>query len=74
MWINNHWYTESEIKSLLEVKDRRIKELESKVAELEDKHWSECRQIAHYDVQISETGVCLSRDETFIEGEDGDTP
>ena len=45
MWINNHWYTESEIKSLLEVKDMRIKELE-------DKHWSECRQIAHYDDEL----------------------
>lgn len=28
MWYNNHWYTESEIKSLLEVKDIKIKELE----------------------------------------------
>lgn len=52
MWINNHWYTESEIKSLLEVKDMRIKELEAKVTELEDKHWNECRQIAHYDEEL----------------------
>lgn len=47
MWINGQWYTESEVKSLLDSKDKRI-------AELEDKHWGECRQIAHYDDELRE--------------------
>lgn len=29
--------------------EKRNEELEAKVAELEGKHWNECRQIAHYD-------------------------
>lgn len=33
MWINNHWYTESEIKDLLYVKDKRIKELTKALGE-----------------------------------------
>lgn len=65
MWINNHWYTESEIKSLLEVKDRRIAELESKVAELEDKHWSECRQIAHYYDDRYDCPMCYIENKTL---------
>ena len=28
-------------------------ELKARVAELEDKHWNECRQIAHYDNELS---------------------
>ena len=28
--------------------EKRNEELEAKVAELEGKHWNECRQIAHY--------------------------
>lgn len=28
--------------------EKRNEELEAKVAELEDKHWNECRQIAYY--------------------------
>lgn len=33
MWINNHWYTESKIKDLLYVKDKRIKELTKALGE-----------------------------------------
>ena len=29
--------------------EKRNSELEAKVAELESKHWNECRQIAYYD-------------------------
>lgn len=29
--------------------EKRNAELEARVAELEEKHWNECRQIAHYD-------------------------
>lgn len=32
--------------------EKRNSELEAKVAELEDKHWNECRQIAHYDDEL----------------------
>lgn len=29
--------------------EKRNAELEARVAELEEKHWNECGQIAHYD-------------------------
>lgn len=29
--------------------EKRNAELEARIAELEAKHWSECRQIAHYE-------------------------
>mgnify|MGYP001299696430 CR=1 FL=1 len=32
--------------------EKRNAELEAKVAELEDKHWNECRQIAHYEDEL----------------------
>ena len=32
--------------------EKRNSELEAKVAELEDKHWNECRQIAHYSDEL----------------------
>lgn len=32
--------------------EKRNEELEAKVAELEDKHWNECGQIAHYDDEL----------------------
>lgn len=32
--------------------EKRNSELEAKVAELEDKHWNECRQIAHYEDEL----------------------
>lgn len=41
MNINGKWYTETELAAY-------VKELEAKVAELEDKHHNECGQIAHY--------------------------
>lgn len=39
MWINNYnyWFTQSEIESLLFVKDKRIAELEKELAELKAK-------------------------------------
>lgn len=43
--INGKDYTETEIAAY-------VKELEAKVAELEDKHWGECRQIAYYDDEL----------------------
>lgn len=78
MWINGRWYTESEVKSLLDVKDRRI-------AELEDKHWNECRQIAHYDDERKKIKEYLRHSAKTMTvhgvhealeliGEDGDTP
>ncbi len=34
--------------------EKRNAELEARVAELEEKHWNECRQIAHYDDELKE--------------------
>lgn len=34
--------------------EKRNEELEVRVAELEDKHWNECRQIARYDDELKE--------------------
>lgn len=39
------------LRDILKQKEARIAELETKVKILEDKHWDECRQIAHYDDQ-----------------------
>ncbi len=36
----------------LETAEAENTELKARVAELEDKHWDECRQIAHYDNDI----------------------
>lgn len=47
MYINNKWYTESELNAY-------VKKLESTISELEDKHWNECRQIAHYEEELTE--------------------
>ena len=41
MNINGKWYTETEVQAY-------VKELESRISELEDKHHNECGQIAHY--------------------------
>ena len=32
--------------------EKRNAELEARVAELEEKHWNECGQIAHYDDEL----------------------
>ncbi|HRR76959.1 MAG TPA: hypothetical protein P5191_09145 [Ruminococcus sp.] len=32
--------------------EKRNAELEARIAELEDKHWNECRQIAHYEDEL----------------------
>lgn len=42
MNVNGHWYTETEAQAY-------IITLEHKIATLEDKHLSECRQISEYD-------------------------
>ena len=34
--------------------EKRNAELEAHIAELEDKHWNECRQIAHYSDELNE--------------------
>ena len=36
----------------LETAEAENTELKARVAELEDKHWNECRQIAHYDDEL----------------------
>ena len=47
MNINGKWYTETELAAY-------VKELEARVSELEDKHFSECGQIAHYSDELNE--------------------
>ncbi len=47
MNINGKWYTETELQAY-------VKELESRISELEDKHHNECVQIAHYDNELKE--------------------
>lgn len=39
--------------------EKRNEELEAKVAELEGKHWNECRQIAHYDDELRKANELL---------------
>ncbi|MBP5431022.1 DUF551 domain-containing protein [Ruminococcus sp.] len=34
--------------------EKRNAELEARIAELEDKHWNECRQIAHYSNEATQ--------------------
>ena len=41
MNINGKWYSETELAAY-------VKELEARISELEDKHFSECGQVAHY--------------------------
>ena len=45
MNVNGKWYTETELQAY-------VKELESRISELEDKHHNECGQIAHYDDEL----------------------
>ena len=52
MNINGKWYTEPQIEAY-------VTELENKVAELEAKHCNECRQIAHYDDELSKAKELL---------------
>ena len=44
MQINGRWYSETELEAY-------VITLEHKVATLEDKHWSECRQISEYQAE-----------------------
>ena len=39
--------------------EKRNAELEAKIAELEDKHWNECGQIAHYDDDLRQAKELL---------------
>ena len=41
--------------------EKRNAELEARIAELEDKHWKECRQIAHYDDELKTSDRLLGK-------------
>lgn len=45
MYIDGRWLTEPEIEAY-------IKRLRTEIAELRDKHESECRQISEYDIEV----------------------
>lgn len=47
MYINDKWYTETELQAY-------VSELERKNAELLDKHENEYRQISEYDIELKE--------------------
>lgn len=47
MNINGKWYSEPELAAY-------VKELEARIAELDDKHHNECGQIAHYSDELRE--------------------
>lgn len=40
--------------------EKRCEELETRIAELEDKHWNECRQIAHYEDELRKAKELLT--------------
>ena len=41
--------------------EKRNAELEARVAELEEKHWNECGQIAHYSDELRRTKELLKK-------------
>ena len=41
--------------------EKRNAELEARIAELEDKHWNECRQIAHYEDELKTSDRLLGK-------------
>ena len=41
--------------------EKRCEELETRIAELEDKHWNECRQIAHYEDELKTSDRLLGK-------------
>lgn len=43
----------------LETAEAENTELKARVAELEDKHWNECRQIAHYEDELRQANELL---------------
>ena len=57
MNINGKWYSETELAAY-------VKELESRISELEDKHHNECAQIAHYDDELKELKEIFSKVDT----------
>lgn len=50
--------------------EKRNEELEAKVAELEEKHWNECRQIAHYSDELKEAKRLLKSSTGIIKDVD----
>ena len=55
-------------KELISVLNARVKELEKKNAELEEKHWGECRLISLYDEAVRDlrTGYFQLLDENVV--------
>lgn len=47
--------------------EKRNAELEARVAELEEKHWNECRQIAHYDDELKKP---KNQDDVYVRKSD----
>lgn len=53
------------LRDIIRDKDDEIDSLKAKIAELEDKHWNECWQIAHYSDQESKDKKMI---EALVEG------
>ena len=60
MNINGKWYTETELAAY-------VAELEKKVQELEEKHWSECRQISEYDNDLKMLAKGIEEEKTKLQ-------
>lgn len=48
------------LRDIIRDKDDEIDSLKAKIAELEDKHWNECWQIAHYQNEAEYKGIIIS--------------
>lgn len=55
----------SMLRDILKQKEARVAELETKVKILEDKHWEESRQIAHYDDNLRKASKVI---DALVEG------
>ena len=58
MNVNGKWYTETELEAY-------IVTLEHRLAQTEDKHLGECRQISEYDIEVRQLRELLHRVRSF---------
>lgn len=54
IWIENKWYEEPELSAYIKQLKEVISDLDRTISDLQDKHWNECRQIAHYEEELTE--------------------
>lgn len=54
IWIENKWYEEPELSAYIKQLKEVISDSDRTISDLQDKHWNECRQIAHYEEELTE--------------------